>query len=107
MAGTISNVIGQTSADVEINENQLNVTEHMTPAMKIALMYPLHYDQIHTKESVGQSKYWGDYNGYVGWNGTGSYKINGVVVNGDAEATGCNLFKTESEYQAMSKLATE
>lgn len=106
-AGTMSNIVGMTSGNVAITETaQLVVTDHLNSAMKIAVKYKLHSDETHNLAEDASQKYWGDYNGYVGWNGTGVYSINGVNQKGDAEGTGCNLWKFDntSEYDANSKL---
>jgi hypothetical protein len=97
-AGTMSNVIGWTSSNVYINDTDLNVTDHLNVAMKEAVKYKLHSDETHNIAADGSQKYWGDANGYVGWNGTGAYTVNGVNQLGDKETYGCNQWRTDAEY---------
>lgn len=80
--GTMSNIIGLMNDNLYINQDKstngatyelLKVTDHLDAAMKVAVGYKKHADNLHN-ESLDQF-YWGDQNGYVGWRATGTYKI--------------------------------
>jgi hypothetical protein len=104
--GTFSNVLGRMNGDLTIkNEEYLDVEDNLTSAKKIALLYQIHPDRFGNVITNGD-KYWGDYNGYVGWSAaTAVYTIgDDTVLKEQSSEDGCNLYKSDANYTQESKL---
>lgn len=104
--GTFSNVLGRMNGALTIvNEKFLDVEDNLTSAKKIALLYQIHPDRFGNVITNGD-KYWGDYNGYVGWSAaTAVYTIGDhTVLKEQSSENGCNLYKSDANYTQESKL---
>jgi hypothetical protein len=95
--GTFGNILGMMHGNLYIDElmdqtqndlteiytlpsghkmGYLVVHDNLLPDVKAAVLYRIHNDQYH---NVGVDQfYWGDGNGYLGWNATQQYYIDGV-----------------------------
>ena len=100
--GTFGNILGMMHGTLEIDElmdqtqndlteiytlpsghkmGYLVVHDNLLPDVKAAVLYRIHNDQIH---NIGVDQYyWGDGNGYLGWNVTQQYYIDGVLQRGE------------------------
>ena len=116
-AGTFSNILGKLDGKLYINEALLTVTDNLDSATKKAVGYQERPDQYPTPGAEVEL-FWGDYNGYVGAGVSGNYYLtklqadlekSGSKVVGDQpdDETGFNLYKSEADYSATSKLVTE
>ena len=116
-AGTFSNILGKLDGKLYINEALLTVTDNLDSATKKAVGYQERPDQFPTPGAEVEL-FWGDYNGYVGAGVSGNYFLtklqadlekSGSKVVGDQpnDETGFNLYKSEADYSATSKLVTE
>ena len=71
-------------------QTYLIVYDNLTSAKKIELLFPMHNDQFHNVvwDNNGEPMpleqyYWGDGNGYLGWNATQQYYIDDVIQRGE------------------------
>lgn len=104
--GTFSNVLGRMNGNLTIvNEKYLDVEDNLTSAKKIALLYQIHPDRFGNVITNGD-KYWGDYNGYVGWSAASAVYTIGdhTVLKEQSSEDGCNLYKSDANYTQESKL---
>lgn len=100
--GTFGNILGMMHGDLyvdeQINQTQSDLKEILTlpsgnkmgylvvhdnllPEVKKAVLYMIHTDQYHNLGT--QQFYWGDGNGYIGWNATQQYYIDNVMQIGE------------------------
>jgi hypothetical protein len=105
--GTFGNILGMMHSDLNIDEQwnvaaqpsmvqygggdhfnnaqtYLIVYDNLTSQKKADLLFREHPDQSHNLgELDGRQYYWGDGNGYLGWNATQQYYIDGVLQHGE------------------------
>ena len=121
--GTFGNIIGEMGDNFFVNNDKsitedydlLTVEEHLTSDVKDAVGYKKHNDNGHNVSDLNDPTlqyYWGDENGYVGYERNGTYKIATKLSKGEQvevitpnDAPAHNVYKKLAIYNEGSKYA--
>ena len=121
--GTFGNIIGEQGDKFYVNNDittvedydLLKIVENLTPAKKEAVGYKKHNDNGHNVSDFNNPDwqyYWGDENGYVGYERNGTYTIGTLTSKGEQvewvspnDAPQHNVYKKLAIYSEGSKYA--